>query len=213
MSFQVSTEACQWVEIKMTSVLIFCLFSFVCFGVIPLKVQKQINFPEHSPQHLWPSHSERLGWEQSAEVEHFGCCEAVILEGTLIVTSFCWAEDYSALVRDAFFLVSLLFVMSNLCSQWRICLSLELNFGFAVTLVDSEIPCWLREEDCAHWLREKLAPSLLALLPRCFLWISACLSCWHSYSWYFAGGLSSCRVHGYRECQLRKILPLLPEAA
>lgn len=32
-------------------------------------------------------------------------------------------------------------MMSNLCSQWRICRSLELNFGFAVTLVGSENPC------------------------------------------------------------------------
>lgn len=68
-------------------------------------------------------------------------------------------------------------MMSDLCSQWRICcLSLELNFGFAVALAGSEIPCWLPEEDCAHWLRERHAPSLLALLLCCFLWISACLS-------------------------------------
>lgn len=67
--------------------------------------------------------------------------------------------------------------MPNLCSQWRICcLSQELNFRFAVTLAVSEIPCWLPEEDSAHWLREKLVPSLLALFPCCFLWISACLS-------------------------------------
>lgn len=71
---------------------------------------------------------------------------------------------------------------SNLCSQERICLSLELNFGFAVTLADSEIPCWLPEEDSAHWLRENLAPSLLRL-PFCFLQIPACLS-WCSYSWW-----------------------------
>lgn len=95
-------------------------------------------------------------------------------------------------------------MLSNLCSQCRICcLSLELNFRFAVALADSEIPCWLPEEDCAHWLREKFAPSLLALLRRCFLWISACLSWWHSYSCYFVAGLFSAKLTVWDAVSLR----------
>lgn len=95
-------------------------------------------------------------------------------------------------------------MLSNLCSQWRICcLSLELNFRFDVALADSEIPCWLPEEDCAHWLREKFAPSLLALLRRCFLWISACLSWWHSYSCYFVAGLFSAKLTVWDAVSLR----------